>query len=380
MAGIYFHIPFCKKACHYCNFYFSTNQKLQHNLVKALVAEIDLQKNFFNKSDDIETIYFGGGTPSLLSNTEVSLLLNAVYKNFSVKPDLEITFECNPDDLTYEKSKQLFDAGINRLSIGVQSFIDAHLVLMNRAHNSSQSLQSIAFAVAAGFTNISIDLMYALPGLTNNQWLQNVRTACELPITHLSCYNLTIEEKTALAKFVASGKTTLVDDSQAAEQFNLLVSTAAEYGFEQYEISNFARNRMYSKHNTAYWQSKPYLGIGPAAHSFKSNLRLSNIANTPQYIKAINKGTVPNQTETLTPNMLYNEFVLTRLRTCWGIDAAMIEHEFGNNNLQYFINQMQPAVDEGKVIIRDMHYTLTALGKLWADEVAANAFIVAPIL
>ncbi|HQV00617.1 MAG: radical SAM family heme chaperone HemW [Bacteroidia bacterium] len=376
MAGIYFHIPFCKQACHYCNFYFSTNRRQQQSLVTALIKELETQKNFFENGTVVQTIYFGGGTPSLLTIDEVHQIMEAIKKYFVVLPQAEISFECNPDDISFEQCTAWLRAGVNRLSIGIQSFVDAHLQLMNRAHNSKQALQSVENAVAAGFKNISIDLMYALPNLSDAEWKQNILTACSLPINHISCYNLTIEEKTALAKFIATGKCAAIDDEQAARQFQILLDITGANGFEQYEISNFARQQQYSAHNTAYWQSKPYLGIGPSAHSFKNNKRYANIAHTAQYVQAIAEGNLRQEIETLTPAMQYNEWVLTRLRTCWGVDVALLETQFGYEKAQCFKLQMSTAIMLGRVKLYNNCYTLTALGKLWADDVAQSAFIV----
>ncbi|MDX1545081.1 MAG: radical SAM family heme chaperone HemW, partial [Christiangramia sp.] len=293
MSGIYIHIPFCKQACHYCDFHFSTSTKKKSQLVEMLGRELVLRKNELD-SEEIETIYFGGGTPSLLNKEELDQIFQTVFENFKVTENAEITLEANPDDLTQEKLKMLSESPINRLSIGVQSFFEEDLQLMNRAHNSDEALSSLKHAKRY-FDNISIDLIYGIPGQTNAQWKENLQTALDLEIPHISSYALTVEPKTALEKFIEKGKIKAVDDEQYREQFEILVSTLTTNGFEHYEFSNFGKPGYHSRNNMAYWMGRTYLGIGPSAHSFDGNSRKWNISNNTLYIKAIEKDQIPQE-------------------------------------------------------------------------------------
>ena len=322
--GIYLHIPFCKKACHYCDFHFSTSRDLMDEMVNAISKEIILRKDYLS-GEKVETIYFGGGTPSLLNKNQLELLLNTIRENFTVDENAEITLEANPDDLSAENLRMFKSAGVNRLSIGIQSFRDGDLTLMNRAHNSSQALQCVSEAKAAGFNNITIDLIYGLPGLSEDDWRKNMQTAFELDVDHLSCYSLTVEPKTALATMIKQHKVKDVDDGAASLHFKMLMKEAALHGYEHYEISNFARNGKYSRHNTSYWQRKKYLGAGPSAHSYDGDSRQWNVYNNNVYIRSIADNKVPFEREELSVKDKFNEYILTTLRTKWGIDINFVK-------------------------------------------------------
>lgn len=326
MPGIYIHIPFCKKACHYCNFHFSTSLQYKDAFIKALLAEIELRKNYLDTADGstpiITSIYFGGGTPSLLSYDEMQLIFETLQQHFVIDASAEITMECNPDDLTPTKIEELKRTPVNRLSIGVQSFFDDDLQLMNRAHNSGQAHESIVLAAAAGFENITIDLMYALPTLTDDKWIKNLETAFALPIHHISCYNLTVEEQTALAHLIKAGKVPAIDENRAINQFEILQSMAAQHDFEHYEISNFAKPGKQAKHNLVYWKNGTYLGFGPSAHSFSGKSRFKNFSSLHAYGRALEEGKLPVEwTEELNPEQQELEKWMLAIRLSDGFPA-----------------------------------------------------------
>ena len=380
MPGIYIHIPFCKKACHYCNFHFSTSLQYKDAFIKALLKEIELRKNYLNTDEgttpEITSIYFGGGTPSLLSYAEIQLIFETLQQHFLIAATAEITMECNPDDLTPTKIEELKRTLINRLSIGVQSFFDDDLQLMNRAHNTGQAHQSIALAAAAGFENITIDLMYALPTLTDDKWIKNLETAFALPINHISCYNLTVEEQTALAHLITAGKVPAIDENRAINQFEILQNMAAQHGFKHYEISNFAKAGKYSLHNSSYWKGNSYVGFGPSAHSFNGTSRQWNIANNQLYNTALLKGETIFEKENLSVDTQYNEYVMTGLRTMWGADLNYINTKFGAVYSAHFTTNVLQFLNTSEVIKTENIFTLSAKGKLIADAVAAQLFIV----
>ena len=374
-AGIYIHIPFCKQACNYCNFHFSTSLDLKEDLLKCLEKEIILRKNYL-EGRQIQTIYFGGGTPSLLSTDEIKKLLQAIYSNFEVIENAEITLEANPDDLTNEKLDELKNAGINRLSIGVQSFFDKELKWMNRSHDAIQAENCIRNAKEIGFDNITIDLIYGVPGLTNTEWKQNLQKTIELNIDHLSCYALTVEPKTALYHQIEKDKLPPLNEQQAAEQFEILMAFAKQTGFEHYEISNFARDKKYSKHNTSYWKGNWYLGIGPSAHSFNSSTRQWNIANNALYIKNINEDKDPSETEILTIPQQYNEFVMISLRTMWGMDLHEIKNRFGETYLHLIQKESARYIQSGDIVLENEKMKLSDKGKLIADKIISDLFFI----
>jgi oxygen-independent coproporphyrinogen-3 oxidase len=371
MAGIYIHIPFCRQACHYCNFHFSTSLRQKDALLDALRRELELRKDFLQAP--IESIYFGGGTPSLLTNVELDQLFRSIHSLFSVQPSAEITLEANPDDLTKEKLKALKDSPVNRLSIGVQSFFEEDLRFMNRAHSAEEARRCIADARAMGFDNLTIDLIYGSPTTNMEMWQSNVETAIEMGIPHLSCYCLTVEPKTALAHFVKTGKVATPDEEAAASQFEYLMDRLEKAGYDHYEISNFAKPGMYSKHNTAYWLGEPYLGIGPSAHSFDGEQRYWNVANNARYIKAIQQGVLPLESESLSVAERYNEYVMTSLRTSWGCDLNKVR-KMGPQFHDYILTNVYPFLENGLVIRTGDTLVLSKKGKLLADFIESELF------
>ena len=371
MAGIYLHIPFCKKACHYCNFHFATSLHYKNDFIDALLKEIVLQKNYL-ENEIADTIYFGGGTPSLCTREEVKNIITAIQSSFTVAENAEITLEANPDDITGEKLLDWKEVGINRLSIGVQSFFEEDLKWMNRAHSAEQAVGSLQLA-AKQFNNITIDLIYGTPQLTNEKWKQNVDTASALSIPHLSCYALTVEPKTPLDKMIQQHKSLPVNPDKQSEQFLLLMQWLEDAGYEHYEISNFAklacptgRPGWRSRHNSSYWQGSHYLGLGPSAHSFNGKERQWNIANNTIYIDTINKGIIPLEKEVLTETQQLNEYIMTSLRTMEGTKLSIT----GNSLLE----RSKKFIDSGLMKLENDSLTLTKEGKLLADGIAADLF------
>jgi oxygen-independent coproporphyrinogen III oxidase len=375
MAGIYLHIPFCKQACYYCDFHFSTSLNNKKDLLQSLVKEMSIRKNYLD-GESIKTIYFGGGTPSLLSTDEMKMLMENLQINFNIESSAEITLEANPDDLDKAKFKGLLDAGINRLSIGVQSFFDEDLAFMNRAHNAQQAISSIKLAQDTGFENISIDLIYGTPTLSNQKWMQNIENTVELSVTHVSAYNLTVEEKTPLAHFIASGKIKALSDELGARHFEILTEEMKANGFVHYEISNFCKEGFYSRHNSSYWKKEKYIGLGPSAHSYDGESRQWNIANTPLYNKALHSGSLDFEKENLTEEQKYNEYILTTLRTIWGTDLKSMEKEFGNVFSDHCLQEAQKHLEEANLIMKENKLFLTEKGKLIADKISSDLFLV----
>ncbi|MET6999591.1 radical SAM family heme chaperone HemW [Chitinophaga defluvii] len=373
MAGIYLHIPFCKQACYYCNFHFSTSLAQKDAMVQAILREIQLQQNYLDGLA-VSSIYFGGGTPSILPKEDLQALLQALHQHFNITPDAEITLEANPDDLTAAKLAALKAAGINRLSIGVQSFHEEDLQWMNRAHNSQQATQCITLAQAAGFENITIDLIYGGPTLSDEGWATNVQQAIALKVPHLSCYALTVEAGTALDHFIKKKKMAAVDTDRAARHFEQLMQWMQAAGYEHYEISNFALPGWHSRHNSSYWQGKSYLGIGPSAHSFNGTSRQWNIANNTAYIKAIQQGNLPFEKEILTPAMALNEYIMTSLRTAAGCNLQWVAEKFGIPLRQQLEKASQQFLRNGWMLRDQDTLRLTPQGKLFADGIAAELF------
>jgi len=374
MAGIYIHIPFCRQACHYCDFHFSTSLKSKDDFIKALLSEMDLRKHYAGINTAVDTIYFGGGTPSLLDHADLDEIFTGLYKNFSVSPDAEITLEANPDDLTPQKIKELSGSPVNRLSIGIQSFDDAELKWMNRAHNSQMAIESVRNAMTAGFGNISADLIYGSPLLTDNQWTKNLETVLSLGVPHLSCYSLTIEERTPLAAMISKGNTEMPDDGKSATQLGILMDFCEANGFEQYEISNFCRNGMYSRHNSNYWKGIPYTGFGPSAHSYDGKSRQWNVSNNMAYINTLKNGNIPATAEVLTPENAYNEYIMTSLRTGWGVSIDEISAKHGNKFALYFSHMAERYINSGNIEKNGNAYKLTRMGKFFADRIASDLF------
>ena len=372
MAGIYIHIPFCKQACYYCNFHFSTSLKKKDDLIKALVKELKMRRLEL-ESQTVETIYFGGGTPSLLSIEELRLLIDVVHENYKVIENPEISLEANPDDLTNQQIDDLTTSPINRLSIGIQSFFDEDLKLMNRAHNADEAKQYLREATKH-FDNITIDLIYGIPGLSNKRWIENLETALSLNISHISAYALTIEPKTALAAFIKKGKVQNTDEELAEAQFHIMMEILESSGFVQYELSNFGKPAYFSKHNTSYWHGKPYLGVGPSAHSFFGNQRSWNVSNNSKYISSISKDVVPREIEQLTIKDRYNEYVMTGLRTIWGVSLEKLEQDFGKSYQSYFLEQSQKHIDQQLLYIEGDKVVITKKGKFLSDGIASDMF------
>jgi oxygen-independent coproporphyrinogen-3 oxidase len=374
MAGIYVHIPFCKKACHYCNFHFSTSARLQKDFVQALLKEIELQSNYL--SEPISTIYFGGGTPSILPGDDLAIILDQLRQNFAVNADVEITLEANPDDIDNDKLVGWKSIGINRLSIGVQSFFSDDLQWMNRAHNAQQALNSIQLAQQHGFYNLTVDLIYGTPTLTDENWMKNIEQAVALNIPHLSCYALTVEPKTALEELIQTKRLCKVDEEKQATHFEVLMQQLSKHGYEHYEISNFAKPGYRSKHNSSYWLGRSYLGVGPSAHSFNGTSRQWNIANNAMYINSVQKGVLPFEIETLTPADRLNEYIMTSLRTSDGISLETVSNLFGADKLASLMASINTFLDNGNVALAHDHLKLTAKGKLMADGIASELFTV----
>lgn len=372
MAGIYIHIPFCKQACHYCDFHFSTSLKKKDDLIQSLITELELRKEEF-KNTVVETIYFGGGTPSLLTNNELQSIIDAVYGNYSVTVHPEITLEANPDDLSHNRIKALTDTPINRLSIGIQSFFETDLKLMNRAHNAQEAKACLEKAVEH-FDNISLDLIYGIPGASNEQWIKNIEMALGFEVPHISSYALTVEPKTALASFIEKGIIDNVDDEQAHEQFHILKEQLEEAGFIHYELSNFGKKGFFSKNNSAYWQGKPYIGIGPSAHSFNGKQRGWNVRNNSKYIKAILNGDLPMEIEHLTKIDQYNEYIMTGLRTVWGVSLDKVEKDFGSLLKDYLLEQANVFINQHLLYIDGEHLRVTKKGQFLSDGIASELF------
>ncbi|WP_299366227.1 radical SAM family heme chaperone HemW [Winogradskyella sp.] len=373
MSGIYIHIPFCKQACYYCDFHFSTSLKKKDELIEALGKELELRKAEFENTL-VETIYFGGGTPSLLANDELQFLIDTVHNNYNVIDHPETTLEANPDDLSKDRIVKLSKSPINRLSIGIQSFFETDLKLMNRAHNAEEAKACLEEAVKY-FENISLDLIYGIPGASDTQWLKNIEIALSFNVPHISSYALTVEPKTALASFIKKGIIADVDDEQAHEQFYLLKERLEAEGYMHYELSNFGKEGYFSKNNSAYWQGKPYLGIGPSAHSFNGKQRGWNVRNNTKYIKSIQQNKLPIEIETLTKTDRYNEYVMTGLRTIWGVSLTKVENDFGTVFNNYLLEQANVFINQHLLYIDDEHLRVTKKGQFLSDGIASKLFI-----
>lgn len=394
MPGIYIHIPFCKQACHYCDFHFSTSMKKKEEMVLALAKEIKLRKSEF-ENETIETIYFGGGTPSILTNDEIRYLIDAVYKNYTVSENPEITLEANPDDLAIlsvrAQSRTIFEEyksiGINRLSIGIQSFFEEDLMMMNRAHNSAEAIECLKEATKY-FDNISLDLIYGIPRMSNEKWKQNIETALSFGIPHISSYALTVEPKTALSKLIQTGKIAKPSDDLAQEHFSILVEILEANGFIHYELSNFGKPTYFSKNNSAYWLGKKYIGIGPSAHSYDGISRSWNVSNNSIYLKSLEDNKLPNEIEILSKTDRYNEYIMTGLRTIWGVSLERIENEFGCEYLDYLNRQTDKHIKNNVLeIVTSSDFAFgrnriekilrtTPKGKFLTDGIASDLFLI----
>lgn len=374
MAGLYIHIPFCRQKCHYCNFFSLASRKNQSQIIASLLQEIQLQQAYLG-GEPLKTIYFGGGTPSLFSPEIIQSLIEKANSVFGIETNAEITLEANPDDITNGWLSQLRKTSVNRLSIGIQSFFDEDLTCLHRAHNATEALNAVKSAQDFGFQNLSIDLIYAIPTLSDERWNENISKAISLKVPHISAYALTVEPGTALDLFIRKGKYQNVDDEKAARQFTILMERLAGNNFIHYEISNFCTEGYFSRHNTSYWSGEKYLGIGPSAHSYNGISRQWNVSNITGYIKSINLGIIPSEKEILTKIQQFNEYLMTSLRTVWGTDLDKIEAIFGKEFHDHTLSEIQPSIHCKLAFIADNKIRLTSTGKLFADRIASDIFV-----
>jgi len=375
VSGIYIHIPFCKQACNYCDFHFSTSLQNKDTLVKSILTEIDLRKNYL-PDKTIETIYFGGGTPSLLSEKESFLILEKIYKLYHVSKDAEITFECNPDDLLDDKLRELKRLEVNRLSVGLQSFNEEELVWMNRAHTAKESEFSVKRAQDKGFENITIDLIYGSKFSNIANWKKTLDKAIGLDVKHISSYNLTIEEKTKLGHDLKAKKETAIDDEKSSELFLEMIDRLEKHNFVHYEISNFGKEGYFSIHNSNYWKGKHYIGLGPSAHSFDGASRQWNVSNNNLYSKRISENKEAYfEKEILTEKERFNEYILTSLRTIWGVELGYLKANFNDEFVKIFLKQVELFIQTKTIAVNNQTYTLTEKGKLLADKIASELFV-----
>ena len=375
MAGIYIHIPFCRQKCYYCDFYKTVNTSLTQKFLAGLKQEAKVRKNYL-QNEIVETIYFGGGTPSVLKPEELADILNHISKLYQLSNQVEITFEANPDDLSPEYLKAIKAAGVNRLSIGIQAFQDVHLKKMNRRHNAEQAEEVVKNAVKSGINNISVDLIYGLPDLTETQWKESIERVFRLPVQHLSAYHLTYHEGTAFYTWLKKGTLKELSENESVNQFNILLDAAGKAGFEQYEISNFARDEQYSKHNTAYWLGKKYLGLGPSAHSYDQNTRRWNVSHVERYIHAVETGEEYFEEEKLSNKEHFNEYILTRIRTKWGVSLSFVNQKFGETYYQYLLEQIVKYKNAGLLLVEDETITLSREGLFVSDEIMSDLMII----
>ena len=374
MAGLYLHIPFCKKACHYCNFHFSTNQKHKQDFITALCKELQLRALEL-KNSVVDSVYFGGGTPSLLSVEHLRIIFKTIESHYNIQPHAEITLEANPDDLTTSKIKLLSTTKINRLSIGIQSFFQGDLTAMNRAHSAQEAKDCIASAQDY-FDNVTIDLLYGMPQMSESRWRDNLNIAFDLGVKHLSCYALTVEPKTALEHFIKTAQHPPLDDAQAASHFQILVDETYKAGFIQYEVCSFGKPGYFSNHNTSYWLGEPYLGVGPSAHSFDGVKRSWNVSNNKLYINALEQEKRPFTQEILTKKNRFNEYLMTGLRTMWGVSLQKIKDDFGTVFITKLHDNAQKYLDNKTLIIDNDRLKITAKGQFLCDGIASDLFIV----
>ncbi|KGE89000.1 MAG: radical SAM family heme chaperone HemW [Phaeodactylibacter xiamenensis] len=380
MPGIYFHIPFCKQACHYCNFHFSTSLKYKSQVVEAMLKELHWRAGYLPQ-EPLQSLYFGGGTPSLLEAEELAAFFDAVARHFELAPDAEITLEANPDDLTPEKLQALRASPVNRLSIGIQSFYEEDLTFFNRAHNAAEARQCVERARAAGFRDLTVDLIYGAPTMPDAHWAANLKAVLEAEVPHFSAYALTVEPQTALDYFVRKGKVPPVEEAAAARHFEMLVEMTSAAGYEQYEVSNFALPGRYALHNSSYWKGEPYLGIGPSAHSFNGHSRQWNVANNAKYLKAMATSDLGQaiglglfEKEGLSTADQYNEYVMTGLRTIWGVSLHTIRSRFGVEYAAHFEREVARFEAAGQVVSAHGKYWLPGTHRFMADGIAADLF------
>jgi oxygen-independent coproporphyrinogen-3 oxidase len=373
MPGIYLHIPYCRQKCNYCNFFSLASSKYRDEFADILVRELHLQKDYLG-GKEVGTIYFGGGTPSLLEAGEVGRLIAAIDSTFRIRGDAEITLEANPDDLTPEKLIRLREAGINRLSIGIQSFRDEDLHYLNRVHSAIQAEVCIKQAQDAGFENISIDLIFGIPTLDHAAWESNVEKVIASAVPHISAYALTVEERTPLQQLISKGKLAATKDEEQALQFNQAIKLLTAAGYCHYEISNYCKPGRFARHNTAYWKGEKYLGIGPSAHSYDGNTRQWNVSNLGAYVGSVRDNKVPFDMEVLTLTHHFNEYVMTALRTMSGIDLQAVRERFGEEWLGDLLSEASSFIEKGHLVSNGERITLTGEGKLFSDGIAASLF------
>ncbi len=371
---LYLHIPFCRQACHYCDFHFSTSLKAKSEIVQAICHEIFLQKDYL-QDKNLETIYFGGGTPSLLEEADFAQIFETIANHFNIKPNAEITLEANPDDLTKQKLQLFKKYNINRLSIGIQSFHEPHLKSLNRIHTSQEAERCVKLSQDIGIQNLTIDLIYAIPAENHLIFELDLQKAIALNTNHISAYCLTIEPKTVFGKWLKQGKIQVIDDDFATKQFDMLVNHLTHHGFEQYEICSFAKNERYSRHNKSYWQQEEYLGIGPSAHSFNLVSRQYNVPNNAKYVKELNQNMVPSEVEILSIEDQVNEYILTGLRSKWGCNIHKINALSNQLFQQQNASALEKQIREGFLMIENDTLLLTYQGKLFADRVASDLFL-----
>ncbi len=374
MSGIYIHIPFCKQACHYCDFHFSTKRDKQPEMVRALAKELVMRSKEAG-GEPVTTIYFGGGTPSLLAEEELVFLMDTVFGHYKVAGDAEITLEANPDDLNKAGMIAMLKAGINRLSIGVQSFHERDLRLMNRVH-SAREAESCILLAQQYFDNISIDLIYGIPNLPVEEWEANLRKALSLGVPHISGYALTVEPGTALNSFIEKKVVPPVNDEAAELHFTIMTELLEQHGFVQYEVSNFGKPGFFSRNNSAYWRGKHYLGIGPSAHSYNGHKRSWNISNNPKYLKSLEQDSLPSTEEVLSKKDRYNEYVMTGLRTIWGVSTERVKEEFGAKYYEYLLRQSGKYLERELLVLENQTLLTTKKGKFLSDGIASDLFMI----
>ncbi|MCX6226194.1 MAG: radical SAM family heme chaperone HemW [Bacteroidia bacterium] len=374
MSGIYLHIPFCKSKCYYCDFYSVTKSEGYNGFVQALLKEVAFRYDYLTNKQ-VDTIYFGGGTPTLLNPAQLRVILKRLKELFEVHKDAEITIEANPEDLDRERLEQYRNMGFNRISIGTQSFFDEHLKLMNRRHDAAQAIHAVRMAASGGFDNISLDLIYGIPGMTSMQWEHNLMIAAGLPAGHISAYHLTIEPATRFGRLKKSGMFTEMPDEQSVEQYRMLLTILEDNGFEQYEISNFARYGQYSRHNSKYWCGNSYLGLGPSAHSFNGTQRHWNAASLARYTGNINSAKQPKG-ENIDPFMHRNEFVMTRLRTCRGIDSADFINSFGESGWFELLTMAEKHLKNGHLVYKNNRIFFDKIAWFHSDGILSDLFLI----
>lgn len=373
---IYIHIPFCKQKCSYCNFHFSTSLNFKDEMLDAMKKEIFFRKDEL-QNKNLQSLYFGGGTPSVLSADEIKSLIDEVLKHFNFNNDIEITLEANPDDLNPQFLKGLSSSSVNRLSIGTQSFFDEDLKLMNRAHNASEAEGSIKRAQDFGFENLSIDLIYGSPTSNLEIWKENLNKTIALEIPHISSYALTVEPKTALENWVSKGKVANPKEEEQNREFYYMIDFLKDHGFNHYEVSNFAKEGFYSRHNSAYWKYQEYLGIGPSAHSYNGNdVRSWNVANNQQYIKKLNSNILAKETEILSQQDQFNEMIMIGLRTIWGVNLDSLNQKFSENILDKFNKEIQHKIEDGILKIENNHLKIPEKHWFMADGIASDLFLI----